>query len=457
MRLIPLFLFLFSFLAFAEKPQEIRIRITEDLGTLDWNYGEVNSEVVNLLMEGLFRTGKKGETLPAVAATYSWHKNYTLLKVKLKNANWSDGKKVCAEHFVDSWNRLRSKEFASPYAHYAHGLKKFEAPDCNSLQIEFLHSSPEALAYLSHYVFFPWRKDQVANAFSKGDGLLVNGAYQLEKWKRGKSIHLVSRSEKKSSVRFLVVPEDSTAQAMFERGDLDVLKDLPHLVRTEKTKNPKVFPTLVTFYFGINQKKVPDQNLRWALSQSIAREELVKILGVEYQGSTRWVNESLLKSKWKEPEVDWAKAKAAAAKANLVLRVYQKGVNRLLAEWAQGQWEKKLGVRIPIEAQEGKVYWKEITREAAPIFLSGVTAPYAHPKAFLQEFLSSSTANWTEWRSVAYDEAVKSKEFAKAEVILQKSGVVIPLFHRNSALNLSDRAKGVWMNPLGQLILPSLE
>lgn len=452
--MIPLFLFLFSLSAFASKSNEIRVRLTEDLGTLDWNYGEVNPEVVNLLMEGLFRAGEKGEVKLAAAASYQWKNKHSRLLIKLREAKWSDGKKVCGEHFVDSWKRLLSKEFGSPYAHYAHGLKAFSSKNCSSLEIEFHRSSPEALAYLSHYVFFPWRKDQKIDAFTSGKELLVNGAYTLEKWEREKKIQLISRNKDSKKITFLIVPEDSTAQMIFESGGLDIIKNLPPMIRTEKNRNPKIFPTLVTFYFGINKTKVPDLNLRLALSQSLERQEITKVLGDEYEGSDRWLSEALLKNTRPPQKVDWSAARIEAKKTTLSLKVYQKGVNRLLAEWAQGQWEKKLGIRIPIEVKEGKVYWKEITQNSAAIFLSGVTAPYAHPRAFLQEFLSTSTANWTNWKSGEYDQAVNAQNFSLAENILYESGVVIPLFHRNTGLLLSPQAEKIKVNPLGHFIFP---
>jgi ABC-type oligopeptide transport system substrate-binding subunit len=147
---------------------------------------------------------------------------------------------------------------------------------------------------------------------------------------------------------------------------------------------------------------------------------------------------------------------AAAVKAGdlgLALHTYFKPAHKILAEWAQGQWEKHLGIRIPIEVQESKVYWKEVITNPAPIFFGGVTAPFGHPRAFMMEFLTTSTANWTSWRSAEYDKAVAGERFALAESILEKEGWVIPIYQRDTVALVRSGWKGFHINPLGQVFL----
>jgi ABC-type transport system substrate-binding protein len=82
-----------------------------------------------------------------------------------------------------------------------------------------------------------------------------------------------------------------------------------------------------------------------------------------------------------------------------------------------------------------------------------VTAPYGHPRAFLQEFLSSSSANWTGWSSADYDKAVDEERFQDAEDILQASGMFIPLYTRDTVAVVAKKWKGFHVNPLGQVFL----
>lgn len=479
MRFLLLLTLFFTQVAAAE-PKTFRVRLGEDLGTLDWNYGEVNPEVIYQLMEGLFRADREGKPSGAAVQSYKWNEDHTKLELHLKkNRRWSDGSPLCAQQFVDSWDRLRDKKFASPYAHFASVLKSYEAKSCRELRIVFQRSAPEAIALLSHYVFFPVRLDNLAKnprAFNEGPSLLVNGPFRVESWKPNQVLTLVRNAfygqrPELEQLEYYFVPDDATAKTLFELGKLDWIRDLNLLLRTPKLEaSPefRVFPSLTSYYFGLNAGKsalLRDPFVRKALSQALDREEIRKVLGKEYLGVSSWLNPRIFPSlsKPKAGTEDFTQAKAALAKAqeekkmDLVLRIYNKQSHKQLAEWAQGQWEKKLGVRIPIEIQEAKVYWKEISTKPAPIFLSGVTAPYNHPRAFLQEFLSGGSANWTGWGSPDYDAAVAGERYQEAEDFLQNAGFVIPLYMRDTVALVKKQWKGFWVNPLGQPFLADVK
>lgn len=479
--LLVLLLFLSALSTRAAGEAAFRVRLTEDLGTLDWNYGEVNPEILYQLMDGLFKADAKGRPVHAAAKSHFWSKDKTALRILLDPAaRWSDGSPVCAQQFVDSWTRLLSKEFASPYAHYGHILKKFEATSCRELKIEFNRPSPEAPALFSHYVFFPLRAEQLKKEpgiFRSGKGLLVNGPFRVTEWKRGQNLVMEANPSyggakpALTTVEFLFLPDDGTAQVLFEQKKLDWMRDIPPLLRTpalEKGGEFRQFPSLTAYYFGVNATRstmAQDPVVRKALSEALDRAELAKVLGREHKGIRTWLLPALfpaLKAPASDPAVlAQARAKLEAAQAkgkmDLVLRVYDKSAHRLLAEWAQGQWEKKLGVRIPIEVQESKVYWRDVVRSPAPIFLSGVTAPYAHPRSFLQEFLTSSTANWLGWSSAAYDKAVDEERFQEAEDTLREGGHVIPLYSRDSVALVQKKWKHFFINPLGQVFLAEVK
>lgn len=471
-----LILLLISERTAASAPLVFRARLSEDLGTLDWNYGEVNAEVAYQLMEGLFRADRNGLPQPAAAQSFSWNKDKTELRLRLRiDRRWSDGAPLCAQHFVDSWERLRSKAFASPYAHYASVLKSAEAKSCRELVARFHRPAPEAPALFAHYVFFPLRAEALEKSprlFNEGVGLPVNGPYRVAEWKRNVQLTL-ERNPRYGGTRthldrieFLFIPEDTTAKGLFELRELDWVKEVPQLLRSpklEKSAEFRVFPALIVYYFGLNagkSKLLEDPAIRRALSAALDRSELPVILGKECRGTTSWLVPELQPG-FRAPKLPpiepgaIAKLKEAVKekRMDLKLRTYSKTAHKVLAEWAQGQWEKKLGVRIPIEVQEGKVYWKEIGVNPSPIFFGGVTAPFGHPRAFLQEFLSGSSANWTGWSSAEYDSAVAQEAFAEAEGILETDGFVIPLYRRDTVALVSTKWKGFHVNPLGQVYL----
>ncbi|MCO5143816.1 MAG: peptide ABC transporter substrate-binding protein [Oligoflexia bacterium] len=473
---IVLSLFVHSF-SFANA--DLTLRLEEDLGTLDWNYGEINEEIVYQIMEGLFQGDENGSPKPAAVGSYTWNDDHTQLNINLKkDRRWSDDMPLCASHFVESWKRLRSKEFASPYAHFANAIKDMFPRSCRELIVRFERSTPEGLAILSHYVFLPIRQDLIAKDkkyFQSGKDLVVNGPYKVKEWDLNKKVLLEKnlsyprKNYKFNSVEFVFVPEESTAKTMFDQGRIDWMKGLSPLSRSaklEKSPTFKTFPSFTSYYFGLNQEYsdlLKDKNIRHALSDALDRKQIQKILGKESRGTSTWLAKEMLSSiKNQRQKANLEEAKkilkeaAKKEKMDLKLRTYAKPAHKLLAEWAQGQWEKNLGIRIPIEVVEEKVYWKEIYAKPGAIFFGGVTAPYGHPRAYYQEFFKNSSANWTGWTSASYDEAVYKENFQTAEDILLSDGYIIPLYSKDIVVLVSKKWKSFFINPLGQFFIEGM-
>lgn len=482
MRLLLVLLLCFS--SFAQADDTVfRARLIEDPGTLDWNQGETKGEILYQLMEGLFRTDKMGQPIAGVAKEWDWNKHKTELKIKLRpKLRWSDGKELCASDFIRSWRRLQDKKFASPYAHYAASFQSFSSSGCYEIRIRTRRYAPELPALLAHWVFFPLREEHLyknADAFKTGKNLLVNGPFLIKEWVRDQRL-VLERNPKYAQeqgrspiqldrIEFLFVPEDATALALYEQGKLDWMRDVNPLLRLEKFKlsgELKVFPALIAFYFGLNRSKsklLENIEVRQALSQALHREELSSVLGAEVRPAHRWLPPEVLERKLDTPprinEVLLKKVQELLLTAvkdgrmDLRLRVYSKPIHKQLAEWAQGQWQKYLGINIPVEVVEEKVYWNEIATNTPPIFLSGVTAPFNHPRAFLQEFFKGSSANWLGWGSETYDLAVDDQKYVRAEDILLDSAQVIPLYTRGNVALLAKQWQGFLINPLGVVYL----
>lgn len=456
-----LWIFLLALPAIAAN-ERLRVRLTDDAGTLDWNYGEVNHEIAHQLMAGLYGADRKGQAYPRLAKSMEVNKSQTRFIFRLREGlRWSDGSALCAEDFVRSWDRLRSHSFASPYAHYASVFASYRALDCTTLEVKTARQAPELTALLTHHVFFPLHKSgDVSGAF-------VNGPYQVKRWEKDQRFliernpHYYGPPAPLSEIEFLFLPEDNTALAFFEKKAVDVVFQVPALVRPAYGNGVVYFPQHTNYFLGLTGKSaaLKHRELRIALRAALKLEELPRILGRELQplegrflpaaaaqGSKVFVPVRLSLKEWKA-----ARAQAAKAK-DLRLRIYNKGTYKLLAEWLQSQWQQRLGVKIPVDVAEEKVYWKEIPVQPAAIFLSGITAPFPHALAFLQEFASNSSANWTAFRSPAFDALLTQRKFRAAEELLMQEAFVIPLYERGQALLIAPRWQGkVWLNPLGQL------
>jgi ABC-type oligopeptide transport system substrate-binding subunit len=113
---------------------------------------------------------------------------------------------------------------------------------------------------------------------------------------------------------------------------------------------------------------------------------------------------------------------------------------------------------VKLVKNEGKSYWSRLQTEPPALFLSGITAPYAHPYAFLSEFLSGSRANWGHFASRAYDVAAEAGRIADAErVALDEECAVIPLYFRKTASLVAKGWRGFYMNPMTYVYLKDVE
>jgi ABC-type oligopeptide transport system substrate-binding subunit len=125
-------------------------------------------------------------------------------------------------------------------------------------------------------------------------------------------------------------------------------------------------------------------------------------------------------------------------------------------------------VKVKLVRTEGKTYWARLAQRAPQIFLSGITAPYAHSYAFLSEFLSESRANWGHFASRDYDrlardaagapDAAKAAAFATRaqRLLLARECAVVPLYFRATSSLIGSGWSGLFVNPLARTDLSAV-
>jgi oligopeptide transport system substrate-binding protein len=479
----------------SHNPSELRVRVREDMGTLDWNYGEVNVEVVLQLMDGLVQADRNGE--PVAALAESWKSSAdgkTWTFTLRKNALWSDGVPICGQHFVDSFRRVLTKG-VSPYAHYyfdLKGAKEFNrggsdrlgvsAPDCQHVVIELERPISFLPSLVTHFTCLPVRLDVLAQhpkMFTRGEGLVTTGPYVLAKWVDHQRLVLERNAKyygsrpKVAKIIFYPVADDTTAVSLFDTGKVDLLRDLPTIdrARLSKQKEFRVFPSHIGYYIGFNLKDpdLKDIHLRRALAQSVNLSEIPRFLqaGGEVPADGWYPSYFSAKTGKRVLLFDPQGAREELKQSGfprgkkLELFYYIKEAHHPLMQWLQQQWKRNLGVDITLNPVEGKMYWATVTQGKYPIFLSGISVFVNSPVPYLTELMSDSHANWTGWTSNAYDSLVqrvlverdsqKLKELAdQAEkIILQDDVVVLPLYFRNNAFLVREPwLHSFWVNPL---------
>ncbi|MGB7606206.1 MAG: peptide ABC transporter substrate-binding protein, partial [Lutisporaceae bacterium] len=268
---------------------------------------QVSIEIDNAILEGLIRV-HAGEVLPGMAETWEISEDGLTYTFHLRDAQWSDGKKVTAQDFEYSYLRLLAPATASEYAFQGYYIvngqeyntEKITDPtqvgvkalDEKTLEIK-LHSPTKYFLALTGFLsFMPSRKDlveQYKEAYAAdADKAVYNGPFTLTEWQHDASIVL----EKNASywnkdainldrVEFTIVTDSKTIVNMYEAGDIDLAglsKDFIEKYEAEGKAN--FFPTGSEWYFQINVKGksaevgkfLGNANFRKAIGYAIDRQ-----------------------------------------------------------------------------------------------------------------------------------------------------------------------------------------
>lgn len=302
-----------------DKDQFLNLLMYADPETLDVNKA-TNSDtflIINGLNEGLARIKPENgldKIIPAGAKDWKISDDGLVWTFNLRDYNWSDGKPVIAQHFVDSIQRLLDPALANEYAFFGFDIKNAEkyykkqakkedigvkAIDDKTLQITLEKPTPHFEKKLAFPSFYPIRLDVIAanggNWDTKADGHVFSGPFKLTQWDKN-NIVVLEKNDKYwdasnvnlNKLTFTYVQETSTRATMFENKDLDTAIVSQDYVGkwVEEAKKGKFklhsgkAPT--TYFAQFNQITggpsglMKNDKIRKAVSLAINRTELTK-------------------------------------------------------------------------------------------------------------------------------------------------------------------------------------
>lgn len=279
--------------------------------------------VLGAVLEGLVRIsndGKEDKVEPAGAESWTTSEDGLEWTFKLRKNQWTDGKPVIAQHYVDAVIRLLDKEKAFPYAFFGFDIKNGEAyyngeakaedvgvkaVDDYTLKFTLEHPVPYFLSKLSYTVFKPIRLDVIEAA---GDAYesdytkhVFNGPFVIEKLDSPNSLVLAkndkfwdAKNVKLDKVEMTNVKEFATQAQLFESGQLDVTGATQEYVgKWEKEAKEGKFQAKVgdrpsLFYVEYNQINgglsgiMANTKVRKAIGLALDREEFTKELYGRY-------------------------------------------------------------------------------------------------------------------------------------------------------------------------------
>ena len=115
--------------------------------------------------------------------------------------------------------------------------------------------------------------------------IVTNGPFKLAKWEHNHEIDLVkdntwrdADSVKLTRVNGRMISDGITAVHAFEAGELDVDTNPPppdEIARLKGTPAYVQYPTLGTYYYGVNVKNITDVKQRRAMALAIPRQSII--------------------------------------------------------------------------------------------------------------------------------------------------------------------------------------
>jgi oligopeptide transport system substrate-binding protein len=317
------------------------------------------------------------------------------------DGKWTNGDPVTAGDFVYSWKRTLSPELAADYAYQLYGIvgafeynsctKKcealadkvgVEAPDDNTLVVHLTSAQPWFIQQSAHHSFLAVHQatvEQFGDKWTEPANIVTNGPFKLAKWEHEAEIDLVKNDEwrdaanvKLTSIPGKIVVDGTTRVQSFESGEIDALdgSGLPpdEIARLKDTPEYELYPSLGTYYYGVNIKNIPDIHERRALSLAMNRREIIDQIaqadqlvatGMSPKGISGWdqINPN---SPWTPEEADLTQAKdelsqAANPKKDINLFFNNAPGHKEIATAVQAQWTQ-LGIKSTLKQQEWAQY-----------------------------------------------------------------------------------------------------
>lgn len=329
-----------------------------------------------------------------------------------------------------------------------------------------------------------------AGAWSRPAELRTNGPFTLQRWEFKRGLLLVRNAHywdhtatNLASIEVFMVGDPNAALIGYETGRIDLVSDVdPIVARGLKAaaaagRRPDfhIGERFATFFFRVNCRRPPLDNpdLRGALALALDRESLCdELLGLGETPAYTLVprptiplmprltpaGETALYAPpdglgaGQSPAARLAEARArlersgydrqSAARPLEIRYATNSGLQQRMCEAVQAQWQRGLGIRVELRAEERTVLGGKIRNLDYDIARSDWYGDYLDPGAFLDNFTSTSGQNRTGWANAEYDsliaaaarEADNARRYAllaEAERILCEIELpIIPVYFR---------------------------
>lgn len=499
----------------ANKKQEFSWSTSAEISTIDMSKASdtVSFDQLRNTMEGLYRTGKNGKLMPALATSSTVSKDGKTYTFTLRKSKWSDGSPVTAKDFVYSWRRTVNPKTASEYAYLFEGIKNATAITAGKKPLSSLgvkadgdyklvvtldRRIPYFKNLMAFALFFPQSEKAVkkygSNYGTASKYMLYNGPYVQKgwtgsnlSWKMVKNKYYWDKKNVKiQQIDWSVQKTPSTAYNLYQSNKLDALSlDSSQTKQLSKKPGFQLINNGGTAYLQYNlqkDKNLANLNIRRAISMAIDRSGLCSTLGgnnqpaktftakgVMYVGDSEYTSgvakssEAYNKYSKTEAKKLFNKGLAELGKSSITISIMADDTDsgKKTVEALQSELTQTLG-KIKVETTTVPFKTRMARREAGKfdVMVSTWIADFNDAISFLDLLTSNNTRNYGKWSNSEYDRLIadskvtasssqRVSDLQKAEAILLEDEGITPIYYISTAYLIRPEIKNVYNDNLG--------
>ena len=419
--------------------------------------------------------------IPGVAESWTRNDAQDVITFKLRDCTWSDGVKITAETFVESWLYYLSPETAATYAYMPAMVIKgasdynagkvgkeavgIRAVDSKTFEVTLVGPVPYAVDMMAHYSFSPLPMHAIQKYgadWIKPGKFVGNGPFTLKEWVPQDRIVMVPNAKywNKENVhisRLVGIPieNETTAYQKYKNGELDWLPKAPTemLDEVKLREDYHVEVGLISYYYwlNINNPILKDVRVRKALAMSFSRQDLVDQVTRAGEVPATALTPPL--GGYTPPEgndTNIAEAKKLLAEAGypngkgfpkLTVIYNTNERHKKIAEFIQQQWKTNLGIDVELDNLEWKTFLDKRQSNDFDIARSGWSADYQDASNYLELLVSNTGNNDGRYDNPEYDALIKKAATMPAgaerlavlrsaeEMAVVRDQAVIPFFY----------------------------
>jgi len=449
-----------------EVPQVLNLIEAAEIPSIDSSISEdaVGFNVLNNIMEGLYRLDQESLPVPAMAeGDPEISEDGLTYTFKIRDAQWSNGTPVTAHDFVFAWQRAINPDTASPYGPYLMaGMVKnateigegkaeiadlgITAEDDKTLVIQLDRPVPYFLSLMSFGTFYPLNEEFVTAQGDKyatnSEAMIYNGPFSLADWDGTGNWKYVKNDKywdadtvKLDEIIVDVVKETSTAVKLYEQGKKDRVT-LSAEYAMQYADDPTIINELETavFYFKMNQvrdgKPTPLANadIRNAIAKGYNKEELADAvlangsIAANFLVPTEFTFDEDGKDfrdyskefsvyNVEEAQESWAKGLKALGTDKVTLEILGGDTEnaKKQQEWFKSELERNLpGLTISLKEVPFAVRLELDDTSDYDIQSAGWGPDFQDPISFMELFVTTSPQNKMNYSNPAYDKLIES-------------------------------------------------